>query len=175
MSSSSTSRRLVALSALLLGALGLAVTGWQMRHKLPLPTTTVGVGKPLPSIVVSDPTGRPVDLATVVGGGSRSVIVFYSPSCGVCQKELPQIGPFPPELRLVLVREPGDDMADPLASAVSQRFADRDGALKRAFVLPVLPTVLLVDERGFVRDGFVGEHEARSAQQKLVAFARRGR
>lgn len=169
-----SSRRYVALLVLVTAVAVLVGAGWRLHGKVPLRTTTVSIGKPLPSIVVADTAGKRVDLAAQMAGGSRSVVVFYSPSCEVCRQELPQIMPFPPQLQLILVREPGDAGPDPLATGTNgRRFADGDGALKRAFVMPVLPTVLLIDERGIVRDGLVGAHEGRFAQKRLIAFAQR--
>jgi len=71
---------------------------WGPAHG-PVPGTIARVGKPLPRLPVVDASGRPVDAAKDAMG-SRSVIAFYSASCRVCQVVLPQMRPFPPELRL---------------------------------------------------------------------------
>ncbi len=166
------SKRYLAAVILVIVAGALLGVGWRVRARLPLRSSTVAVGKPLPTLVVTDANGRRVDLASVVAG-RRSVVVFYSPSCEVCQKELPQLTPFPPELKLIMVREPGGDGLDLLAggSMIGHRFTDPDGMLRRAFVMPALPTILLIDEHGLVRDGLLGSHEAAFAQKKITAFA----
>jgi thiol-disulfide isomerase/thioredoxin len=124
----------------------------------------------LPSLAVEDSKGA-VDLKTFVSG-TRSVIVFYSPSCETCKKVLPALQPFPDTLRLILVNESPDAGAPELSQFHSAaQFCDRRGILSRSFAAAALPTILFVDEAGILRDGIFGFYGREFVQRKLKNFA----
>ncbi len=52
-------------------------------------------------------------------------------------------------------------------------FFDRNGVLARSFAMAGLPTILLVDEGGVLRDGLVGAHGRDLVQRRLREFAGR--
>jgi len=162
------------LSALVLLVLATLTVGaaWKVRHKIPRRDSLVRVGQPLPSLVVFDRMGKAFDLSAMEPG-KRRVVIFYSPSCDVCQKELPELSPFPPELTAIYVKEEKEHapVDDPFGMEATNRLTDRNDVLKRAFMIPGLPTVLFIDEHGIVRDGLVGAHATGSAHQKLEQFA----
>ncbi|HEV2719787.1 MAG TPA: redoxin domain-containing protein [Thermoanaerobaculia bacterium] len=164
-------RSLSALVLLAVAAVTLAA-GYKVRHKVPRRGSLVQIGQPLPSLVVFDRDGKRFDLSTM-DEGKRRVIVFYSPTCEVCKQELPELTPFPSELTAIYVKESDAPSADPfgVTGNAMDRLTDRESVLKRAFVMPGLPTMLFIDEHGIVRDGLVGAHAAGFAHKKLEQFA----
>ncbi len=128
------------------------------------------IGHPLPELIVENSEGA-VDLGKLVSG-TRSVIVFYSPSCKTCERALPALRPFPDTLRLILVNEsPGEGDEELSGFQGAARFYDRQKTLSRLFVAPTLPTILFIDESGILRDGIVGYYQRAFVQQKLENFA----
>src|SRR3954447_10621772 len=103
-------RSLSALILLSVAAVTLTV-GWRVRHKVPHRASIVQMGQPLPSLVVFDRAGKGFDLSKMEEG-KRKVIIFYSPTCEVCQKELPELTPFPSELTAIYVKEGDAPSAD---------------------------------------------------------------
>jgi len=170
-----TKRRRRILSGLCLCAAillaGYARLSWVRTHAS-TPALIARLNRMLPSLPVTDASGRAADVRTVVMG-SRSVIAFYSPSCHVCQTVLPELRPFPATLRLVLVNEearkslpPQDTMDEAL------EFRDSNRAFSRSFPMSGLPTILFVDEQGILRAGLVGEHARGLLRPMLKEFAR---
>jgi hypothetical protein len=154
----------------LAGATGLAL---KIRAHAPRKGSIVRIGKPLPHLTVFDSSGRACDVGTL-GAGSRTLIVFFSPSCEVCKNELPKLLPFPPELGLIMVSETDSGLSDELDALglpFASVFNDRDRVLERSSPLPGLPTILFVDEHGTLVDGLVGAHEQETVQRKLRQFA----
>ncbi len=167
-------RRGVAAAALLGGCLLIAGLGLVLRVHVPTRTTIARVGRELPTLSVTKDSGRVFDLSQVVRG-RRTVIVFYSPECDICRSELPQLSPFPEALDLYLVSERKLDSLEvppALASATADLFYDHAGALGRVFPMAGVPTLLLVDENGVLREAMVGARERKLVQQTLWEFAR---
>ncbi len=124
----------------------------------------------LPSLTVENSKGD-VDLKTFITG-TRSVIVFYSPSCDTCKRALPALLPFPDTLRLILVNESPDAGAYELSGFNrAAQFYDRQRILSRSFAAAVLPAILFVDEAGILRDGIFGFYGRGFVQRKLKSFA----
>lgn len=166
-------RRSLAAVALLVLAAGAAGISWKVRTVTPHNDSLIVVGKALPQLVVRDGLQKPVDLRTVKSG-TRRVVAFYSPSCEVCQQELPELIPFPKDIELIMVNEAQASVPDPFAASTGSaiRFSDPDSSFHAAFTMPALPTLLFVNEQNIVVDGLVGAHPAAVAQAKLHAFAR---
>jgi hypothetical protein len=163
---------LVILAALAVGAF--ARTYW-MRRYAPAFGTVAQLGKKLPALPVVDEEGRTADLRELVKG-TRSIAVFYSATCQVCQLTLPQMLPFPSNLRLIMVNE---DAEAPLIHAGMfgfdnpLMFYDREHVLSRSFPMCGVPTILFIDEQGILRDGLIGQHAQKAVQNKLQEFAGR--
>lgn len=166
-------RRATAATCLLLGlavVIGLAI---RIRADAPHQNSIARIGRVLPSLPVVDGSGRVVDLSKVASG-RKTIIVFYSPDCQVCEGELPELRPFPPGLGLFIVNEEdrsSSEKFNSLGLKYNAMFYDRDRVLNRSFPLAGLPTILFVDERGVLRNGLVGAHEKDLVQQKLKEFA----
>jgi hypothetical protein len=125
---------------------------------------------PLPPIDV-EASGVAVNLNQFTSG-ARAVVVFYSPSCRICREVLPALQPLPSPLRLIMISESlarRDFEISEFSEAVF--FYDRWSALERFFMVPTLPVILLVEEGGVIRDGFVGFHDRDWIQQRLKKFA----
>lgn len=162
-------RRLLAGITLLLSASALTGLGLEIRSYFTRPDELARTGRTLPPLPVLDPLGSVVDAAQVAQGRKR-VIVFYSPSCRVCQRELPELRPFPPTLNLVMISERPEREAAITGREAS--FYDRDGVLSRSFPLAGLPTILLVDRKGVLRAAFTGAQTRKRIQRNLKNFAR---
>jgi hypothetical protein len=128
------------------------------------------IGHPLPALTVESSEGT-VDVGKLTAG-ARSVIVFYSPACETCERALPALRPFPDTLRLILVNESPDEAGKELSGFPGAAyFSDRQKILSKLFAVPALPTILLIDESGILRDGIVGSYRRAFIQQKLENFA----
>jgi len=142
----------------------------QVRSKRPHGDLLARINHPLPSLVVKN-SHEKVDLNSVIAG-SRSIIVFYAPSCKVCKEVLPVLQPLPGELRLVPVSVTPERDASVLQSLRdADRFYDRWGVLSRSFAAASLPVILFVDEKGILRHGSFGSREPGALRQKLMDFA----
>ncbi|MGH9898534.1 MAG: TlpA family protein disulfide reductase, partial [Pyrinomonadaceae bacterium] len=96
--------RIIAALCLLVGAIAIINVGLRIRNHTPRQSSIARIDKTLPSLPVVDVTGRVLDVSKI-GLGTRTIIIFYSPSCKVCERELPKLQPFPSNLRLVMVNE----------------------------------------------------------------------
>jgi thioredoxin-related protein len=126
-------------------------------------------GSPLPPLM-ADEAGTSVDLRTIIRG-RKSVIIFFSPSCRICQEMLPFLQPFPDAFKLVLVSESNDAKTEAERLFPQARlFYDRSSMLLRVFGNLGLPTIVFVDANGILRDGLVGMHTRESVRSKLKQF-----
>jgi hypothetical protein len=141
--------------------------------QIPQAVAIAAIDRELPPLPVVDACGERSDLRDVARG-RRSIIVFYSPSCRLCRTVLPELQPFPPSLHLLLVNEgearpAGQEHPPGFAGAL--HFRDPNRVLFRSFPMSALPTVLLVDERGILRDAMVGARSHGRLAGRLIAFA----
>ena len=165
-------KRLIAGLSLLIGIVVISGLLFKLRAHAPRPDSIARVGKSLPAILVADESGRMWDVSKA-GVGARTVIVFYSTACDVCQKELPNLQPFPSSLGLIMVNEAdgSSEEIDRLHLPYTKRFFDRDRVFERLTLNPGLPTILLVDEHAVLRGAMVGAHSPDALRQKLADFA----
>ena len=153
--------------------LGLSVAVWLRIHFGSAGSQTAArLGEPMPSLTVDD-SGAEVDLREFAAG-TRSVIVFYSPTCSACRETLPALQPFPATLSLIMVNESrARENPEPPGIPNAAFFYDRWSVLPRSFAIARLPTIIFVDENGILRDGLVGVHVRELVQEKLKGFAAR--
>jgi len=158
-------------AALCLGIAAVAIGYFlQARFQSTNPKNQARLNQPLPSMIV-EAAGSPIDLKHFVQG-LRCVIVFHSPTCGICKEMLPALRPFPPELRLILVNESENREGSEISvfpGAAS--FHDRHHILSRSFGIASLPIMLFVDEAGVLRNGLAGRHRRDFVQEQLKNFA----
>lgn len=167
-----TFKRLTAAFALLVGIAAFGGLVLQIRARSPRPESVARVGRALPVIPVTDASGQVWDVSKA-GIGAKTIIVFYSTTCDVCEKELPKLRPFPPGLRLIMVNEVDNssDEIDRLGLPYTGLFHDRDRVFKKLSFSPALPTILFVNEQGVLSGALVGEHSPEVLQGKLMDFA----
>ena len=168
-------RRTRVLAATLLlvvvaAALGVSLS---LRAHTSRRNSAVRIGSILAALPVVDGSGRLVDAASA-GSGRKRIIVFYSPSCDVCHDELPKLQPFPAGVGLTMINVSGEcfEEANPGGLQYDAMFCDRDGVFERSFSMPVLPTILFVDEQGNLVAALAGSHQRELVQHKLSEFAR---
>ncbi|HEY4642225.1 MAG TPA: hypothetical protein VII75_12835 [Thermoanaerobaculia bacterium] len=165
-------KRALAAGALLVFLAAAAGMALKIRAVTPHDGSKIVMGKDLPRLMVRDAMNKPVDLRAIKSG-RRRVFAFYSPTCGVCQHELPELVPFPANLDLVMINEGESNEPDPFLAGTSaiMHLSDPDASFRTAFSMPSLPTLIFVDEHNVVTDGLIGAHPPAVAQGKLAAFA----
>ena len=165
-------KRLIAALSLLMGIVVISGLLFKLRAHTPRPDSIARLGSAVPVILVADESDRTWDLSKA-GLGAKTVIVFYSTSCDVCQKELPKLQPFPPSLSLIMVNvsDRSSDEIDRLHLPYARQFYDRDKVFERLTPNPGLPTILLVDEHAVLRGAMVGAHSPDALQRRLANFA----
>jgi thiol-disulfide isomerase/thioredoxin len=125
---------------------------------------------------VTIPTGAPASLASLKG---RVVIVdFWATWCGPCKMIVPRLSALKDKLgaqglSVVGVTTDEEQKAADYASKNQMRYPsviDKDGDTSRAYGISGLPTMLVLDKRGVVREVFVGFDP--SADAKLEALVK---
>lgn len=161
-------RRLAAGFCLALVISAAVMVAILVNHGIADQQSLARINGPLPPLMV-DSSGVSVNLNQFTAK-RRCVVVFYSPSCGVCREVLPALKPFPPTLQLIMISE--SNQGSQLSGFHEDAFYyDRWGSLSRFFTVPTLPVILLVDEGGIIREGLVGSHKKDWIRQKLNLFA----
>jgi len=107
-------------------------------------------GEPVPSLPLSDLDGKIVDLATL--RGRRTLLLFWNPSCGFCQRMLKDLKKFEqnppvdaPDLLVISQGTPEAIREDGFRSTV---LVDQDSAAAKTFGTYATPTAVVVDEEG---------------------------
>ena len=125
------------------------IRGLVARAMLPPP---VKKGQPAPSLTVTDLDGNPADLAT--RRGRRTLLLFWNPACGFCQKMLPGLKTWErnhpagaPELLVISSGPVEDNRQQGFRAPV---WLDGAGTVMRAFGADGTPSAVLLDEGGTV-------------------------
>lgn len=113
------------------------------------------VGEPAPAIILPNLAGEDVSLADF--GGENVIVLFWSPSCGFCDRMLPDLKAWeaaPPEgaPRLLVVSD-GTVEANEAQGLRSPVVLDQGSGSARAFGAPGTPAAVLVDAEGKVASG----------------------
>jgi hypothetical protein len=163
-----------------LAAMGLAVVGVATLALARLAASppdrgneAAKAGRPLPALLVTTETRDTRTLRSLLDG-KRSVVVFFSPKCGVCQTQLPALNPFPASLQLVMVNTLADTTVREQrlgAPATGRSLRIGADAFHRAFPLAGLPTIVFVDETGRLVEGLAGDQPPGRIQERLRSFA----
>ena len=159
----STSARVLALLALLIATLGTYGERWNLDVLADLPESGyVGIGDAAPAFQATDLAGATVSLADLRG---RVVVVnFWATWCPPCRVELPELDAYQAEMggRVVILGIDSRESPGTIAPFVQQhglRFPillDEDGAINAAYGVVGLPTSLIVDRAGIVRERVTG-------------------
>jgi|SRR5205085_11703234 len=119
----------------------------------------IGCGAPPRPI---DRSGREVTLQT-----RGTIVHFWATWCVPCREELPQLAAYARKRGIPLITIARDRSFADVDRFLSGRLLslnvllDRDGKFARANHADVLPTTLIYDERGHVRERFAGAQEWR--------------
>lgn len=129
------------------------------------------IGQPAPALSLPDLTGATVNLAD--RRGENTLVLFWNPSCGFCQKMLPDIKaweasrPFgSPELLVVSTGSVADNEALGFRATV---VLDQDFSMGQAFGVQGTPSAVLVDADGRVASVVAVGAEATLALARPVA------
>ncbi|WP_291990717.1 TlpA disulfide reductase family protein [Luteitalea sp.] len=155
--------RALAIIAVLVSILGAYGERWQLDVLADLPARgSVGVGDTAPMFQAADLSGGTVSLDELRG---RVVVVnFWATWCPPCRVELPELDAYQAEMgeRIVVL---GIDTGEPSGSVepfVLQhglRFPimlDENGSIAAAYGVVGLPTSLILDRSGIVRERVTG-------------------
>jgi cytochrome c biogenesis protein CcmG/thiol:disulfide interchange protein DsbE len=159
----SATARALALLAVLVATLGAYGERWKLDVLADLPSSGfVGIGDAAPSFRAMALTGATVSLDDLRG---RVVVInFWATWCPPCRVELPELDAYQAEMggRVVILgidsREPADTVA-PFVRHHGLRFPivlDEDGAVAAAYGVVGLPTSVIVDRSGIVRERVTG-------------------
>jgi peroxiredoxin len=109
-------------------------------------------GEPAPDLRLPDLEGDTVDLEDF--RGEKTLVLFWSPSCGFCQQILPDLkrweGNRPEDAPKLLVVSSGAEEANREQGFASTVVLDGQFAVMRAFGADGTPSAVLVDEEGKV-------------------------
>jgi peroxiredoxin len=139
------------------------------------------VGAPAPAWVnVTAPSGAPSSVASLKG--KVALIDFWASWCGPCRLVAPRLNALkdrlgPQGLAVIGITTDDAEVAAVFAEKHRMRYPsviDNDGETSRAYGISGLPTMVLIDRRGIVRDVFVGfdpngDARLEAAIKKLLA------
>lgn len=136
----------------------------------PLAALRLHSARRYPPVSLENVAGQPVNLLEVAPG-HRRVVVFYAPTCGRCERDLPAIQPFP-GLDVVAISEDADPRPALFVSSDGPQWhlLDPRGSFRRMLPTAGLPTVLLVDGEGIVRDASIGIRSTSGIQERIRRF-----
>lgn len=159
----SSAARLIALCALLLATLGAYGERWNLDLLADLPASGfVRVGDAAPAFQATDLAGGTVSLDEFRG---RVVVVnFWATWCPPCRVELPELDAYQAEMgdQVVILGIDSREAPSVVAPFVREsglRFPillDEDGAITAAYGVVGLPTSLILDRSGIVRERITG-------------------
>ena len=127
------------------------------------------VGKTAPEISARDMDGKTQTLSSFKGK-NNVVLVFWMPSCGHCRFELPQLKEYADKwggkqnVKFLAVNIKDDKESIDAARTFINNFdinfpviTDTGGKIGEKYGVFSVPTLLLVDKKGIIRQAFVGE------------------
>jgi thiol-disulfide isomerase/thioredoxin len=156
--------RLALLAAIFLAVAGAAAC----RKSVPIPDGDVTASLTLPT--VADATFDPAALK-----GKPTLVVFASPTCGHCFKELPvaqaAAGPENANIVAVFVVGAKQQAASMVASAkyTAPALVDTAGALRTKYDIQAVPYILVLGPDGQARKGFRGEQDEDALRSALAS------
>lgn len=115
------------------------------------------LNQPAPAFSLPETDGGQVDLASFAG--RPVLLVFWSSSCSICQRELPMLNRLEPELRskgvsVVTILIGGEGEARDYMSSNSinlKSLYDADGTVARAYHVGGIPRLVLVGADGKIK------------------------
>jgi peroxiredoxin/uncharacterized membrane protein YphA (DoxX/SURF4 family) len=142
----------IALGGEAIGALVAYARGYAAAQREAMPERGPEPGEPAPDLRLPDLEGDTVDLEDF--RGEKTLVLFWSPSCGFCQQILPDLkrweGNRPEDAPKLLVVSSGAEEANREQGFASTVVLDGQFAVMRAFGADGTPSAVLVDEEGKV-------------------------
>jgi thiol-disulfide isomerase/thioredoxin len=171
----SATARVLALLAVLVAVLGTYGERWGVDVLADLPDRGfVGVGDAAPALQTTDLAGVPVSLDSLRG---RVVVVnFWATWCPPCRVELPELDAYQAEMggRVVVLGIDSREAPDTIAPFVREQglhfpiLLDEDGAISAAYGVVGLPTSLILDRAGVVRERVTGPMTRDTLAQRVA-------
>ena len=127
------------------------------------------IGKVVPNFTAVDVTGQK-QAPSYYKGFKNLIIVFWSPGCPHCRRELPQISNYynkfggRQNVQVLAISLRGNANTKSQAMDFFKQFSikyplivDDEGKIDPIFNINSVPTVFLVDKKGIIRDVYIGE------------------
>jgi hypothetical protein len=136
----------------------LILAGEELAPEAPeAPRVHLNAGEPAPEISLPDLDGNEV---AVDFSGKQTAVLFWSPSCGFCQRMVDEIRSFeadPPERApdLLIVSNGGDAERNKAAGFTSSHLLNPDFAVGRSYGATGTPSAVLVDTDGHIANELV--------------------
>lgn len=112
--------------------------------------STSRIGQPTPPLHLPDLDGNDVDLGSLAG--TPTVLLFWNPGCGYCQRMLDDLkrleSELAPESPRILVLSKGDPEHNRAMGLRSRILLDNDFAVGRAYGATGTPSAVLIDAEG---------------------------
>ena len=174
---------LLAGAALALALLAIVLAA-VVRANAPAPDAAdTLVGHPLPQVALpAEQSGLPVGTRLLLPRDGRPALVLFVYSlCPRCPGEVAAVSALARQhgLALVVVDSPAETpaIADAYATRLGLRggpiLLDRSGALAARLGISAYPALLLVDERGIVRNVWIGETSRQAVNTAITSLALR--
>jgi methylamine dehydrogenase accessory protein MauD len=142
-------------------------TGNGNGRRSPVEPRTLVVGEPAPTLALPDLEGRTITLGELQG--SPTLVLFWSPTCGFCQKMLPDLKKWerkrPAGAPRILVVSTGTAEANRAMGLASPIMLDSDGSAMHRFGANGTPMAVLVDASGKIASPVV------AGAQNVMALA----
>jgi methylamine dehydrogenase accessory protein MauD len=121
-----------------------------------------GLSKPAPAFSLPEPDGGQVDLASYAG--RPVLLVFWTTSCPICQRELPMLNQMEPEFRakgisVLTICLGGEDEARNYLDAKRiglKSVYDERGRVGHGYNVSGVPGLVLIDKDGKVKRSTAG-------------------
>lgn len=127
------------------------------------------VGKQAPGFIATDTSGQK-QAPSYYKGLKNVLLIFWSPGCPHCRRELPQIGNYikkfggPQNVQVLAVsiatddasKKAGKDFLNQFGMTFPLMFDDGD-KISKAYGVNSVPTLFLIDKKGLIKDAYVGE------------------
>ena len=151
------------------------LTGGSGRTTDPAQLAEVSVGKSAPDFALTSLDGREVRLSDQLG--KNVVLNFWATWCPPCRAELPDLDQFSREggergvvVYAINLQEDGASVREYVGGLGLQLnpLLDLDGAVTRTYRVTGLPTTVMIDRAGVIREIHVGALSRRALDQKLT-------
>jgi len=148
---------------------GASTDGHRNGRSHPAHIVSPTVGDAAPSLRLPDLQGRSIDLSDL--GGRETVLLFWNPGCGFCQRMLPDLKAWESqsEAPMLLVISTGTAEANNAMGLQSTVVPDPDFTAGRAFGPSGTPSAIVIDDEGRIASALA------AGAPSILDLARTGR